>query len=334
MENPNLAQQVVATPATANDSVRAKAKATALAALRKREKAEQQTLSQTDSAFFFSRDTTFEQICGHTTDINTLVNSTSWLKNQERISKTAPLARTTEKPSAKELPLRERGTTDLRPYADIVVGLSLLIVIILGIISSTTTSFVTDVLGFFNGSNGWRRLKKANESHTNFAFAMLDGVYIIILTVLAMEMAIVMHTFSISSKMSVIIIAGEIAAGICLFYAVRAFIDRVIGYAFMTEGLMRDISLSRHASRSTMGIILTPFVLTMPFVSTTACDIMGKTAIGLVLLVTSWRIAKTAKINSTSLQSILYFILYLCIVEIAPALCIARIAMLAYGTAE
>lgn len=332
METPTLAQQNVAPQATAADSAMAKAKASAMAAIRRREKADQLTLSQADSAFFFTKDTTFELICRHETDITALVEATSWAKRHEDISG-APMA-TTEKPTLKELPMRERGTTALRPYADVVVGLTLLIVVILGIISSTTTSFVTDLLGFFNGSNGWSRLRKANEGHTNFAFVLLDAAFVIALTTLAMEVAVMTRSLEVSTNESVLIAAGELAAGICLFYAARAFLDKVIGYAFMEEALMRRVALNRHASRATIGIVLTPIVLAMPFVSGTACDTMWKAAIGIILLVTAWRIAKSAKINSTSLPSILYFILYLCIVEIAPVVCIARVVMLMNVTTD
>ncbi len=61
---------------------------------------------------------------------------------------------------------------------------------------------------------------------------------------------------------------------------------------------------------------------------------MARLAIFVVLVITGWRIVKSVQINSTSLPSILYFILYLCIVETAPIVCIARAVVLLSGEAE
>lgn len=312
-----------------SDSIRLKAKAQAQAALRRREFAEQQTLSSSDSAFFFPSDTTFEQVCHRTTDISSILSQSRYADRAVTISRAQP-SDNVEAVTIQPIDPTPRGTTALRPYADIIVGLILGVVVILGIISHVTGSFMSDIIGFFNNSNGWRRLCKATQHGTNAAFVLLDGVFVIALTTLALEVAIVAHPFDFS----VLETAGLLAVSICLFYALRMVTDRIIGYAFMTESRMRSIAMDRHASRAVIGIVLTPLALAMPFVSTFACGMMARLAIFVVLVITGWRIVKSVQINSTSLPSILYFILYLCIVEIAPVICIARVVGLISGVAE
>lgn len=323
-----LTQTSQTTVVVQNDSIRLKAKAQAQAVLRRRELAEQQTLSSADSIFFFPTDTSYEQICCRTTDVSSAIMRSQYAERSVTINNALP-SDSTEAVTIHPIEPTPLGTTALRPYADVIVGLILGIVVVLGIITHATGSFMSDLVGFFYNSNGWRRLCKATQHGTNAAFVLLDGVFVIALTTIALEVAIVTRPFDFS----VLETAGLLIASICLFYALRMVTDRIIGFAFMTESRMRSIAMDRHASRAVIGIVLTPLALAMPFVSTFACGLMARLAILVILVITGWRIAKSVQINSTSLPSILYFILYLCIVEIAPVICIARAIILISGTA-
>lgn len=310
----------VTTQATvsAADSARAKAKAEALSAIRRRQQREQQSLSHSDSAFFFAADTSFEQMCNGQADMDAIVAGHAWGRTSAQAG--GPAAGGAERQPGATIEPTPRGTTALRPYADLTVGLTCLIVAVLWVVRSTSGGLLTDVAGFLNDSNRWRRLSKSAQAQSNISMLLLDAVYVLAASAMATQVAIVLSPRGIDEALTF----GLVAAGLCLFYLARHAADRLVAYAFMQEDRMWAVGLNRRASRAVIGVALTPLVLAMPFVSTAASMALGKVAVGIVCALTAWRVVKTLKINLTSAPSILYFILYLCIVEIAPLVCIAR----------
>lgn len=315
------------TLATAADSARAKAKAEALTAIRRRQRNDQQSLSHSDSAFFFAADTSFEQMCSRGADMETAIDGQAWGRTSAAADTAttlgaAPQAGATIEPAP-------RGSTPLHPYADMAVGLTCVLVVILGVVRSTSGGLMADVAGFINDSIRWRRLSKSAQLQSNISMLLLNAVYVMAASAMATEIAIVLSPHGIDELPTF----GFVAAGLCLFYLARHAVDRLVGYAFMVENQMWAVSLNRRAARAVIGVALTPLVLAMPFVSTAASMALGRVAVGVVCLLTAWRVVKTLKINSGSAPSILYFILYLCTVEIAPLICIARAMALSSGRA-
>lgn len=324
METPTVTTQ---TTVSAADSARAKAKAEALMAIRRRRQRDQQSLNHSDSAFFFAADTSFEQMCNRHADMDAIVAGHAWGRTSAAADATAAAA-AARQPGGTIEPT-PRGTTALRPYADLTVGLTCLIVVALWAVRSSSGGLLTDVAGFLNDSNRWRRLSKSAQAQSNFAMLLLDAVYIVAASAMATEIAIVLSPQGVDAPLTF----GLVAGGLCLFYLARHLVDRLVAYAFMQEDRMWAVGLNRRASRAVIGVALTPLVLAMPFVSTAASMTLGKVAAGVVCALTAWRVVKTLKINLTSAPSILYFILYLCTVEIAPLICIARAMALSGGRA-
>lgn len=294
---------------------------------RKRSKEESLSLSHSDSTFFLPQDTTFCQICQRETDLAVEFYGSRWgqatVTDSTRTSVLAapePKTETLMEPAA-------RGTTALRPYADIVVGLVCAVVVILGIVRLTGKSFLSDIVGFITDSNGWKRLEQSSAFQTSVNFFLLDTVYVAVISTFILESAISMaaEAFDIWNA------AGVVTISIAAFYALRGLTDKVLGYAFRAEKSLLSISLNRRATRAIIGLVMTPLTLFMPFVGTEACEIIIKIACFAIVLVTSWRIIKSIKINLTSLPSLLYFILYLCIVEVTPIICIAKVVILLSG---
>ncbi len=321
----NAGQLTTQTATTNADSLRIRAKANAQKALRQREALEQKELTGADSLFLYENDTTYAAMCTRQTNLHIIIDGTRTNAHCKTISSAKKL--TTETTAEKLIEPAPRGETLLRPYADIVVTVSVLLLVLLGIISKITGTFVADLMGFLNNSNGWRRLSKSSQHGVNAAFLMLDGVYLVSLTMLLVEWAIVAKPFEISVWESWLVLFCLLA----LFYVARFISDKIIGYAFSVEGVMREIGVDRHASRAIIGIILSPLALAMPFVPSAASEIIGLSGIGVLMLLSIWRTLKSLQINSRSFGAIVYFILYLCIVEIAPLVCLWRSLGMIWG---
>lgn len=295
--------------------------------LRKKGRVESLSLSHSDSAFFCPQDTTFCQICQKETDIAIEFYGSRWGRTlaTDSVPYSSPV---TLKPAAETLLEPEsRGTTPLRPYADAIVGIVCAVVVVLGIVRLTGKSFLTDIAGFFTNSNGWKRLEQSSAIQTSVNFLLLDAVYVAVISTLAIESAICLapEAFDIRNA------AGVVTTAIVVFYALRGATDKVIGYAFRAEKVLLPLSLNRRAARAMIGLVVAPLALFMPFVGAEACEVIIKIACFAMLLVTCWRIIKSIKINLTSLPSLLYFILYLCIVEVIPIICIARLVIILSG---
>lgn len=317
----------IQTKADSTHTVRATPKLTT--GLRKKGRAESLSLSHSDSAFFCPQDTTFCQICQKETDIAIEFYGSRWDRTLTSDSMpSSPLA--TLKPTAETLLEPEpRGTTPLRPYADVVVCMVCAVVVVLGIVRLTGKSFLTDIAGFFTDSNGWKRLEQSSASaiQTSVNFLLLDAVYVAVISTLAIESAICM----VPDGFDIWNAAGALTTSIVAFYALRGATDKVIGFAFRAEKALLLISLNRRAARAMIGLTIAPLALFMPFVGAEACEVIIKIACFAILLITCWRIIKSIRINSTSLPSLLYFILYLCIVEAMPIICIARLVIILSG---
>lgn len=322
MEVEQVTAQAVATGA---DSLRVRAKANAQRVLRQREALEQRELTGSDSVFLYARDTTYAEMCVRGTDVEMIVDGTRMGARCERISGAKGVE--TEVVGERLMEPTLRGETALWPYADVVVTVSVVLLVLLGVISRVTGTFVADLMGFVNNSNGWRRLSKSSQHGVGAAFVMLDGVYVVSLTMLVVEWAIVARPFEISVWETWLVVLCSLV----LFYVARFVVDRVVGYAFGVEGVMREMGVDRHASRAIIGMVLSPLVLAMPFVSGGAGEVIGELGIGVLVVVSVWRVVRSLQINSGSLGSIVYFILYLCVVEIAPLVCLWRLFGMIWG---
>lgn len=316
---------VMQTKADSTHTVRATPKLAA--GLRKKSGAESLSLSHSDSAFFSPQDTTFCQICQKETDIAIEFYGSRWDRPLATDSLPSSPPATLKPTAGTPLEPEPRGTTPLRPYADVVVSIVCAVVVVLGIVQLTGKSFLADIAGFFTNSNGWKRLEQSSAIQTSVNFLLLDAVYVAVISTLAIESAICMapEAFDIWNA------AGVVTTSIVVFYAMRGMTDKVISYAFRAEKVLLPLSLNRRAARAMIGLVVAPLALFMPFVGAEACEVIIKIACFAMLLVTCWRIIKSIKINLTSLPSLLYFILYLCIVEVIPIICIARLVIILSG---
>lgn len=290
------------------------------------------SLSHSDSLFFFPTDTTLAHVCRTVIDERQLLSPSAFTKQYRQAAAKADSTHVTVAQAQQVTVLKEptpRGVPPLRPYSGGVVGLFVIAMVVISIVRFTGRTFYHDLFGFLGSSIGWKRLEQSQYLQLSINFLLLNLIYIVMLSALTIEGTIVFSPGSIGSG-DALEAMGIVAAGTCLFYVGRAIVDAVLAYAFKIEDRLQTLNLYRRASRAIIGVCLAPCVLIMPFVSTQGCMIVTGFATLVIIVVTLMRVGKTMRINMNDFPTVSYFILYLCIVEAAPIVCIVRIVKLLF----
>lgn len=322
------------------DSLRRVERKASQIALRKKLQADEADLgvSHADSLFLRPSCSSFEDACVPASDIATAISPSGYQSSYLRLaSKSDSLAArevtSVVRPTSQTVMLEPtpRGYAPLRPYAGAVVISFLAVVLALSIARMVSRTFLSDLFGFFTGSIGWKRLEGSQFVQKNLCFALVDSVYALMLAVVAVESALVFCPDVVAG------VGVYHAVGLATLFAVgyyfgRFIVDSVVCYAFRIDERMRDVAIHRRAACGITGMLLSPCVLAMPFVSADGCLFLTATAAFVIIAVSLVRLGKVIRINMTSLPTILYFILYLCIVEAAPLVCLARLATIQFPT--
>ncbi len=293
-----------------------------------------QSVSHSDSVYLYARDTTFAQICEPKQDLSLSLHRSSlqktYIADVARLDSLSLHADSLSlaSQSGESTTLIEptpRGATPLKPYSGAAALSFVFVVVVLSVIRFSGRTFLQDLFGFLGGTIGWKRLEQSQVAQKGLLFFLLNCVYVLMLSVVIVEAAVALGPGLLSGNV-VYYAVGFVAAAIVAYYFLRLISDMVIGFAFRTETRLQTLTLYRRSARSIIGILLSPCVLLMPFVSSFGCLCLTLYAGFVIIAVTLLRIGKTMRINLTDLPTILYFILYLCIVEAVPLVCITKMA--------
>lgn len=318
------------------DSARLAARKAQQAALRKRlqaEEAESAGMSHSDSVFLFPSANTFEAICAPESDLQAVVSPSAYQSSYLRLAAKADSVAsaqaqvTTEVAIPATLEPTPRGHAPLSPYAGGAAISFLAVVLILGLVRIASRNFLGDLFGFFSGGIGWKRLESSQFVQLNLSFTLVDAIYAVMLAVLTVE-AVLLFSPGTVEEFGAYRAAGIVALAIAAYYLGRRVTDTVISYAFRLESHMRTMAIYRKAACGIIGLLLAPCALLMPFVSRDGCMVLIGAASFVIIAITLLCLGKVLRINMTSLPTIFYFILYLCIVVAAPLVCLARVASL------
>lgn len=327
-------QAVTSAPA---DSLRRAEWKAKQAALRKKLQADEAEtgMSHADSVFLLPSADSFEAICVPANDLSAVVAPSAFQAAYAKAAAKADSLSTlhmsgtvAEVPPAAYMEPTPRGHAPLSDYAGAAVVSFFAVVLLLGIVRLASRTFLGDLFGFFTGGMGWKRLETSQFVQMNLSFTLVNAIYAVMLAVLVVETALVFSPGPVE-EFGAYRAAGVVALAIVAYYAGRRVTDAVLSYAFRIESHMRSVVLYHKAACGIIGLLLAPCALVMPFVSYGGCLFLIAVAAFVIIAVTLLCLGKLMRINLASLPTILYFILYLCIVEAAPLVCLARLAMLA-----
>ncbi|GEM_PF-2492862 len=113
--------------------------------------------------------------------------------------------------------------------------------------------------------------------------------------------------------------------GVVLIYPAKYLLIRILGYIFELSNVAKEYILSISLYNKLLGISLFPIIITLPFISPIGKPIFIYLGFFLIVIFFIFRIIRGFQIVFKIKLSIIYWILYLCTLEILPIIIISKI---------
>jgi hypothetical protein len=178
-----------------------------------------------------------------------------------------------------------------------------------------------EITALINYQASLRLLREKNVLFKN----MSVGLTIVFAINLGLFLYYVLSFFHISQVVtsdfiSVLIYCASIAA----FYSIKSLLCRLIGYLFLSQPEFSEYVHNITVFNKNTGLLLFPFVVTIPYINDSIKPIILYSGIILFLGIYILRIIRGFQIIIHKGVSSFYLILYLCAVEILPVLLIVK----------
>ncbi len=289
------------------------------------------TLSHTDSLFLFPQKQSFSDQCLKDININNLINNSSLKKTltSDTTTTTTTLTTTTQLSQTQELTNIPRGTSVMHQYSTIAISITLLIILLYTLIKFSTNKFFAGLFSFVVSGVSWRKIEHDASLRMSINVLIVHIAYYLFLACFIAECCLVFMPQTYET-ITLLKYTALILCGIFIVYCTRYVLDGIIGFAFDISEKMRIIRLYKHTSCSLMALILFPLIAIMPFASAKGCELIIGLSIIVAATIIIIRIIKSALLSATSLPSLIYYFLYLALVEILPILCIINFCNLIF----
>ena len=280
-----------------------------------------------DSVFIWPGDKTLETAIANIGGANRLTEVSPLRKVETSELKGTAAQSSTHMAVAVPLEGRPRQEPPLHGLTGVALGLVGVSLLAMGFMRFTIPSFISDTFGFLYDSLGWKKMEKESAFQNLFQTLLMEILYYLSVSMLAIEYFIESTGATLAMHQTALIVAAG-ALGVAIAYLLRYFFDFTIGYAFHIEGKMQTLVLYKRTTCGIIGLLLLPISFVIPFLTTHNYGAIGLGVVLIVISLTLWRIVRSLKIIVNDLQSFLYFILYLCTVEVTPLVCAYRMAIL------
>ncbi len=111
---------------------------------------------------------------------------------------------------------------------------------------------------------------------------------------------------------------------IFLFYSVKYIFYKILAFIFDITNQVKEFYYNVFIFNKVLGIILIPLSIILPFIRCENVNFLYKFAIILIIIVLVWKLLYSIYVAFRLKLSILYLILYLCALEILPAIAVIK----------
>lgn len=192
-----------------------------------------------------------------------------------------------------------------------------ILVIILVLISKIKITFprlTPSVLQSYLRLSETNKLFKSKNKRNTVCYAYMNFLSIITSSVFIFELGMFYNFFDESLPILLVYITGVLV----IFILFKILLAKILGFIFRSNDAATEYSFNLLLIWKTLGIVLIPFVLSIPFVNFSTISyflIVGVSVVGISYILV---ILRGIKILFTKHVSFLYMILYLCALEIVP----------------
>lgn len=224
----------------------------------------------------------------------------------------------TQQTSSVELNYRERGTNILSGDMEWIFGLSLLVFIIIGAVRITASQYISALFSFLYSERDWGNVLASISLQNRQPSILLWAAFNISLSLCIYEIFTVNQISPL--QLSGFKLWASLWVCCMLLYWLRIFAHFCLGLIFNLHQRMSYVFKCTMMASNVMGMLMLPIAFLFPFVSANSYLMLTKAFAFVFILMYLWHVVKSAAIFLVDYISILYFILYFCIVEIVPIL--------------
>lgn len=114
---------------------------------------------------------------------------------------------------------------------------------------------------------------------------------------------------------------------LCFLVFIRIFVMRLTAYIFERSELFREFLYHFFIFNKVLGMVLIPFLITIPYTHGNLQEILVYTGVSVVLAIHLFRLFRVAVFVLKNVVLFFYLILYLCILEILPVLVVVKLLL-------
>jgi len=257
---------------------------------------------------------------------DTLIKSSAFhlkdsLVNEQDTSFHEPILTTVEKDDSVSIPISsEESNYQVSPWF---IGVLLAILILISKIKLTFPRLTPIVFNSIYRSSEAMKLQNSRNTRNKVCYSLMNTLSLLVFSVFTFELSVyykIISKIDFSSFVYIIIFIFSF----CLF---KIIMVRILGFIFKASREASEYSFNLLLVCKTVGMILIPFILVLPFINYSVVgyiNIIGMFIVGFAYVLIIFRGLRIIFLKHIS---VLYMILYLCALEIMPFLIISKLIL-------
>lgn len=194
------------------------------------------------------------------------------------------------------------------------IGILVIILILISKIKISFPRLTPSVLQSYFRLSETNKLYKSKNKRNTVCYTYMNILSTITLSVFIFELGMYYSFFKGTSPKLLMFITGVLL----IFISFKIFLAKILGFIFRSNDSAREYSFNLLLICKTLGIVLIPFVLSIPFVNFSSISYFLTLGVSIVGISYILVILRGIKILFTKHVSFLYMILYLCALEMVP----------------
>ncbi len=211
-------------------------------------------------------------------------------------------------------------------YKDVISGLLILSVAILGFLRMTNYKYLRELFSSVVFRQDARKMQKAINLRNQVHSYVLELLFLFNTSLFVYE-AILYYRVNTAFNHKLIIVP-VIMLGILIYGFVKMLLYKFVGYVFEKEEQTKEYVYYNNLHSKVFGLLILPIALVVPYIDIEVVPVLIKIGIGIFILLYIMQIFRGIVIILKNLSSFFYMFLYLCALEILPLIILYQLIII------
>lgn len=204
------------------------------------------------------------------------------------------------------------------------LSITAIVALIVGFIRIRSMLFISSLLLSTLSEHNLKNVFNTLPTQNYWPYRLLHIVYFIVISIFIYEILTILGLHEIGNFKNFWLFVMILSA-VIIFHIAKYLLNKMIGYAFNSYDNYNSIIQSKIIACELTSIFILPISMIFPFIMPSGYNVLMIIAFVFIGYFYLWRILKSIKIFLQNYVSAFYTILYLCIVEIIPIVCLYKI---------